>query len=175
MGSGQHLGVKKCNVTCNKMTSEIPVALLVHYQRNQESCGKPAIMYVLAFWLLLIPVHILSLHLGSCQGPQQIAPPAPGLPALRSPPYLHPRVKVGSSFPKGPGAWSCHRRRCILVVLKPAGFIGGGQALWSQSTGSRLLLMGCKSWLQHSQVGWPYPLGIRFLICKMSSWEDEGE
>ncbi|XP_002912308.2 fractalkine isoform X2 [Ailuropoda melanoleuca] len=42
--AGQHLGVKKCNVTCNKMTSEIPVALLAHYQRNQESCGKPAII-----------------------------------------------------------------------------------------------------------------------------------
>ncbi|NP_001271385.1 fractalkine [Canis lupus baileyi] len=42
--AGQHLGVKKCNVTCHKMTSEIPVALLVHYQRNQESCGKPAII-----------------------------------------------------------------------------------------------------------------------------------
>uniref|UniRef100_A0A8C9M3K8 C-C motif chemokine 17 n=1 Tax=Panthera tigris altaica TaxID=74533 RepID=A0A8C9M3K8_PANTA len=44
VGSGQHLGVKKCNVTCSKMTSEIPVALLVHYQRNQESCGKHAII-----------------------------------------------------------------------------------------------------------------------------------
>ncbi|XP_030155325.1 fractalkine [Lynx canadensis] len=42
--AGQHLGVKKCNVTCSKMTSEIPVALLVHYQRNQESCGKHAII-----------------------------------------------------------------------------------------------------------------------------------
>ncbi|KAF0870596.1 X3CL1 protein, partial [Crocuta crocuta] len=42
--SGQHLGVKKCNVTCSKMTSEIPVTFLVHYQRNQESCGKRAII-----------------------------------------------------------------------------------------------------------------------------------
>uniref|UniRef100_A0A8C7B9T3 C-C motif chemokine 17 n=1 Tax=Neovison vison TaxID=452646 RepID=A0A8C7B9T3_NEOVI len=42
--AGQHHGVKKCSVTCNKMTSEIPVALLDHYQRNQESCGKPAII-----------------------------------------------------------------------------------------------------------------------------------
>ncbi|XP_039088503.1 fractalkine [Hyaena hyaena] len=42
--AGQHLGVKKCNVTCSKMTSEIPVTLLVHYQRNQESCGKRAII-----------------------------------------------------------------------------------------------------------------------------------
>uniref|UniRef100_A0A452RR93 C-C motif chemokine 17 n=1 Tax=Ursus americanus TaxID=9643 RepID=A0A452RR93_URSAM len=39
-----HLGVKKCNVTCSRMTSEIPVAFLAHYQRNQESCGKPAII-----------------------------------------------------------------------------------------------------------------------------------
>ncbi|KAJ8782621.1 hypothetical protein J1605_000600 [Eschrichtius robustus] len=42
--AGQHLGVKKCNITCSKMTSEIPVARLVHYQRNQESCGKRAII-----------------------------------------------------------------------------------------------------------------------------------
>uniref|UniRef100_A0A673UST5 Chemokine interleukin-8-like domain-containing protein n=1 Tax=Suricata suricatta TaxID=37032 RepID=A0A673UST5_SURSU len=42
--AGQHHGVKKCSVTCSKMTSEIPVALLVHYERNQESCGKRAIM-----------------------------------------------------------------------------------------------------------------------------------
>ncbi|XP_027947176.1 fractalkine isoform X1 [Eumetopias jubatus] len=42
--AGQHLGVKKCNITCNRMTSEIPVALLDHYHRNQESCGKPAII-----------------------------------------------------------------------------------------------------------------------------------
>ncbi|XP_021560134.2 fractalkine [Neomonachus schauinslandi] len=42
--AGQHLGVKKCNTTCNRMTSEIPVALLDHYHRNQESCGKPAII-----------------------------------------------------------------------------------------------------------------------------------
>ncbi|XP_034881025.1 fractalkine [Mirounga leonina] len=42
--AGQHLGVKKCNVICNRMTSEIPVALLDHYHRNQESCGKPAII-----------------------------------------------------------------------------------------------------------------------------------
>ncbi|TEA27450.1 hypothetical protein DBR06_SOUSAS25110034 [Sousa chinensis] len=41
---GQHHGVKKCNITCGKMTSEIPVARLVHYQRNQESCGKRAII-----------------------------------------------------------------------------------------------------------------------------------
>ncbi|XP_008572946.1 PREDICTED: fractalkine [Galeopterus variegatus] len=42
--AGQHFGVTKCNITCNKMTSEIPVTLLVHYQRNQESCGKSAII-----------------------------------------------------------------------------------------------------------------------------------
>ncbi|XP_060144937.1 fractalkine isoform X2 [Globicephala melas] len=42
--AGQHHGVKKCNITCGKMTSEIPVARLVHYQRNQESCGKRAII-----------------------------------------------------------------------------------------------------------------------------------
>ncbi|XP_007468348.1 PREDICTED: fractalkine [Lipotes vexillifer] len=42
--AGQHHGAKKCNITCGKMTSEIPVARLVHYQRNQESCGKRAII-----------------------------------------------------------------------------------------------------------------------------------
>ena len=97
-------------------------------------------------------------------------PPDPSLTSLSA-----PQGKGWEQLPERPGAWSCHRGRCVLVVLKPAGFLGGGQALWSQSTGSRLLLMGCKSWLQHSQVGWPFPLGIRFLICKMSSWEDEGE
>lgn len=47
MDSGQHLGVTKCNITCHKMTSPIPVARLIHYRPNQESCGKRAIMYVL--------------------------------------------------------------------------------------------------------------------------------
>lgn len=42
--AGQHHGVVKCNITCNKMTSRIPVALLIHYQQNQESCGKRAII-----------------------------------------------------------------------------------------------------------------------------------
>lgn len=43
-GSGQHLGVKKCSNMCSRMTTEIPKELLIHYQRNQESCGKRAIM-----------------------------------------------------------------------------------------------------------------------------------
>uniref|UniRef100_A0A5F8A5C7 C-X3-C motif chemokine ligand 1 n=1 Tax=Macaca mulatta TaxID=9544 RepID=A0A5F8A5C7_MACMU len=42
--AGQHHGVTKCNITCSKMTSKIPVALLIHYQQNQESCGKRAIV-----------------------------------------------------------------------------------------------------------------------------------
>ncbi|KAM7332650.1 hypothetical protein ACRRTK_009358 [Alexandromys fortis] len=42
--AGQHLGVTKCNITCHKMTSPIPVALLIHYRPNQESCGKRAII-----------------------------------------------------------------------------------------------------------------------------------
>ncbi|CAH7080710.1 Cx3cl1 [Phodopus roborovskii] len=41
---GQHLGVTKCNITCHKMTSEIPVTLLIHYWPNQESCSRPAIV-----------------------------------------------------------------------------------------------------------------------------------
>lgn len=44
LDSGQHLGMTKCNITCHKMTSPIPVTLLIHYQLNQESCGKRAIM-----------------------------------------------------------------------------------------------------------------------------------
>ncbi|XP_012512882.1 PREDICTED: fractalkine [Propithecus coquereli] len=42
--AGQHLGVTKCSITCNKMTSELPVNLLIGYQQNQESCGKRAII-----------------------------------------------------------------------------------------------------------------------------------
>ncbi|XP_064239174.1 fractalkine [Aotus nancymaae] len=43
--AGQHHGVRKCNVTCSKMTSvRIPVTLLIRYQHNQASCGKPAII-----------------------------------------------------------------------------------------------------------------------------------
>ncbi|XP_069353912.1 fractalkine isoform X2 [Eulemur rufifrons] len=42
--SGQHLGVRKCNITCHKMTSELNVNLLIGYRRNQESCGKRAII-----------------------------------------------------------------------------------------------------------------------------------
>ncbi|CAO2610437.1 Cx3cl1 [Lemmus lemmus] len=42
--AGQHLGVTKCNITCHKMTSPIPVTLLIHYRPNQESCGKRAII-----------------------------------------------------------------------------------------------------------------------------------
>ncbi|MEJ1276185.1 fractalkine [Cricetulus griseus] len=41
---GQHLGVTKCNITCHKMTSQIPVTLLIHYRPNQESCGRRAIV-----------------------------------------------------------------------------------------------------------------------------------
>uniref|UniRef100_UPI002888F8D8 Fractalkine n=1 Tax=Homo sapiens TaxID=9606 RepID=UPI002888F8D8 len=40
----QHHGVTKCAITCSKMTSKIPVALLIHYQQNQASCGKRAII-----------------------------------------------------------------------------------------------------------------------------------
>nr|XP_044617185.1 fractalkine isoform X2 [Equus asinus] len=43
--AGQQHGVKKCIFTCNKMTSEIPLHRLVRYQRNQESCDKPAIIF----------------------------------------------------------------------------------------------------------------------------------
>ncbi|XP_053771814.1 fractalkine [Desmodus rotundus] len=42
--AGQHHGVSKCNITCKDMTREIPVKLLSSYQRNQASCGKPAII-----------------------------------------------------------------------------------------------------------------------------------
>ncbi|XP_053519257.1 fractalkine [Artibeus jamaicensis] len=42
--AGQHHGVSKCNITCKDMTSKIPEKLLVSYQRNQASCGKPAII-----------------------------------------------------------------------------------------------------------------------------------
>ncbi|XP_005608339.4 fractalkine isoform X1 [Equus caballus] len=45
VGSGQQHGVKKCIFTCNKMTSEIHLHRLVRYQRNQESCDKPAIIF----------------------------------------------------------------------------------------------------------------------------------
>lgn len=34
----------KCNITCNKMTSPIPLTRLIHYRPNQESCGKRAIV-----------------------------------------------------------------------------------------------------------------------------------
>ncbi|XP_029420267.1 fractalkine isoform X2 [Nannospalax galili] len=44
MEEGQHLGVMKCNNTCHKMTSQIPLSLLIHYQLNQESCGKRTII-----------------------------------------------------------------------------------------------------------------------------------
>uniref|UniRef100_A0A9L0TQ10 C-X3-C motif chemokine ligand 1 n=1 Tax=Equus caballus TaxID=9796 RepID=A0A9L0TQ10_HORSE len=43
--AGQQHGVKKCIFTCNKMTSEIRLHRLVRYQRNQESCDKPAIIF----------------------------------------------------------------------------------------------------------------------------------
>ncbi|XP_021510662.1 fractalkine [Meriones unguiculatus] len=42
--AGQHLGLSKCKVNCQKMTSPIPVALLIHYELNQESCGNRAII-----------------------------------------------------------------------------------------------------------------------------------
>nr|XP_044996351.1 fractalkine [Jaculus jaculus] len=42
--AGQHLGVTKCNITCHKMTSKIPLPLLIRYQQNQESCGRRAIV-----------------------------------------------------------------------------------------------------------------------------------
>ncbi|XP_062032392.1 fractalkine [Lepus europaeus] len=42
--AGQHLGVAKCSIVCNNMTPKIPVALLIGYRWNQESCGKPAIV-----------------------------------------------------------------------------------------------------------------------------------
>ncbi|XP_057569250.1 fractalkine isoform X3 [Hippopotamus amphibius kiboko] len=42
--AGQQHGVKKCNITCSRMTTKIPLHLLVHYQRNQESCNKQAII-----------------------------------------------------------------------------------------------------------------------------------
>ncbi|XP_006148482.1 fractalkine [Tupaia chinensis] len=44
MLAGQHLGVTKCNITCNTMVSEMPVELLIRYQHNQISCGKRAII-----------------------------------------------------------------------------------------------------------------------------------
>ncbi|KAM9191972.1 fractalkine isoform 1-T1 [Dugong dugon] len=43
---GQHHGVKKCKITCDKMTSKIPEKLLIRYEQNLESCGKPAIILV---------------------------------------------------------------------------------------------------------------------------------
>ncbi|XP_006863620.1 PREDICTED: fractalkine [Chrysochloris asiatica] len=42
--AGQHHSVKKCRITCNKMTSRIPVTFLIHYEENHKSCGKPAII-----------------------------------------------------------------------------------------------------------------------------------
>ncbi|XP_036897542.1 fractalkine [Sturnira hondurensis] len=42
--AGQHHGVSKCNITCKDMTKKIPENLLVSYQRNQASCGTPAII-----------------------------------------------------------------------------------------------------------------------------------
>lgn len=42
--AGQHHGVVKCKIICDKMASAIPKGLLLHYQRNQASCGKPAII-----------------------------------------------------------------------------------------------------------------------------------
>ncbi|XP_032983838.1 fractalkine [Rhinolophus ferrumequinum] len=39
-----HHGVKKCKTACNKMTSPIPQERLISYQRNEASCGKPAII-----------------------------------------------------------------------------------------------------------------------------------
>ncbi|XP_076988648.1 fractalkine [Tamandua tetradactyla] len=42
--TGQQHGVKKCRVFCDKMTSKIPVALLIHYEQNRESCGRRAII-----------------------------------------------------------------------------------------------------------------------------------
>ncbi|KAM6176950.1 fractalkine [Erethizon dorsatum] len=42
--AGQQHGVAKCEIICDKMTSVIPKGLLLHYQRNRGSCGKPAII-----------------------------------------------------------------------------------------------------------------------------------
>ncbi|XP_051024756.1 fractalkine [Acomys russatus] len=42
--TGQHLGVSKCDIDCQKMTPPIPVALLIHYQPNRESCSKRVII-----------------------------------------------------------------------------------------------------------------------------------
>ncbi|KFO26953.1 Fractalkine [Fukomys damarensis] len=42
--AGQHHGVEKCKIFCDKMSSAIPKGLLLHYQRNQASCGKPVII-----------------------------------------------------------------------------------------------------------------------------------
>ncbi|KAL1785200.1 fractalkine [Sigmodon hispidus] len=42
--AGQHLGVTKCKIICQKMTSPIPVTLLIHYQLNQESCGRAIVL-----------------------------------------------------------------------------------------------------------------------------------
>ncbi|KAM4800909.1 fractalkine isoform X2 [Urocitellus parryii] len=42
--AGQHHGVTKCNITCNTMTRQIPVNLLIGYWRNPESCGRRAVV-----------------------------------------------------------------------------------------------------------------------------------
>ncbi|XP_045675100.1 fractalkine [Phyllostomus hastatus] len=43
--AGQHHGVSKCSITCKTMiTQKIPENRLIGYQRNQASCGKPAII-----------------------------------------------------------------------------------------------------------------------------------
>ncbi|XP_049720454.1 fractalkine isoform X1 [Elephas maximus indicus] len=44
--AGQPRGMNKCEITCNKMTRPIPVKLLLRYEGNPESCGKPAIILV---------------------------------------------------------------------------------------------------------------------------------
>ncbi|XP_058135947.1 fractalkine [Dasypus novemcinctus] len=42
--TGQQHGVKKCSIICDRMTSKIPVAFLLRYRQNQESCGRSAIV-----------------------------------------------------------------------------------------------------------------------------------
>ncbi|XP_028357810.1 fractalkine [Phyllostomus discolor] len=43
--AGQHHGVSKCTITCKTViTQKIPENRLIGYQRNQASCGKPAII-----------------------------------------------------------------------------------------------------------------------------------
>ncbi|XP_004626010.1 fractalkine isoform X2 [Octodon degus] len=42
--AGQHHGVAKCEIICDKMTKEIPKSLLLHYHENRRSCGRPAII-----------------------------------------------------------------------------------------------------------------------------------